>query len=69
MGVLYDLQKKNPDKTFYFPKTTPICPDMKTITLDKIIHVLKTGENSISIPTEMKSPAGLPLERMLELSK
>ena len=69
VGVLYDLQKKNPDKTFYFPKTTPICPDMKTITLDKIIHVLKTGENSISIPTEMKSPAGLPLERMLELSK
>ena len=69
MGVLYDLQNKNPDKTFYFPKTTPICPDMKMITLDKIIHVLKTGENSIDVPQERKAPAGRTLERMLELSK
>ena len=68
-GVLYDLQKKNPDKTFYFPKTTPICPDMKTITLEKIVNVLKTGENSIGVPTEMRAPAGKTLELMLELSK
>ena len=69
VGVLYDLQQKNPDKKFYFPKTTPICPDMKTITLEKIIHVLKTGENSIGVPTEMCAPAGKTLELMLELSK
>ena len=68
-GVLYDLQKKNPGKTFYFPNTTPICPDMKTITLEKIVHVLKTGENSIGVPTEMRAPAGRTLELMLELSK
>ena len=68
-GVLYDLMKKNPGKKFYFPKTTPVCPDMKTITLEKIIHVLKTGENSISVPTEMTAPAGKTLELMLELSK
>ena len=68
-GVLYDLQKKNPGKTFYFPKTTPICPDMKTITLEKIVHVLKTGENSIDVPTEKRAPAGKTLELMLELSK
>ena len=69
VGVLYELQKQNPDKKFYFPSTTPVCPDMKTITLDKIIHVLKTGENAIALPTEMRAPAGQPLERMLELSK
>ena len=68
-GVLYDLKKKNPGKTFYFPRTTPICPDMKTITLEKIVHVLKTGENSIRVPTEMTAPAGTTLELMLELSK
>lgn len=69
VGVLYDLQQKNPDKVFYFPKTTPVCPDMKTITLEKIIDVLKNGTNAISIPAEMTAPAGTPLERMLELSK
>ena len=68
-GVLYELQRRNPDKKFYFPKTVPVCPDMKTITLDKIIHVLKTGENSITVPTAFTAPASLPLERMLELSK
>lgn len=69
VGVSYDLQKKNPGKTFYFPKTTPICPDMKTITLDKIIHVLETGENQANLSVEVAATAKLPLERMLELSK
>lgn len=69
VGVSYDLQKKNPNKTFYFPKTTPICPDMKTITLDKIIRVLKTGENQANLSAEVAATAKLPLERMLELSK
>ena len=68
-GVLYDLQKKNPGKQFYFPETIPICPDMKTITLEKIVNVLKTGENSIDVPTEKRAPAGKTLELMLELSK
>ena len=69
VGVRYDLQRKNPGKKFYFPRTTPICADMKKITLDKIIHVLKTGENSISVPEELAGCSKLPLERMLELSR
>lgn len=69
VGVLYDLQKKNPNKTFLFPQTTPVCPDMKTITLDKIIHVLKTEANSVHVPAEVACAAGRPLERMLELAK
>ena len=31
-GVLYELQKKNPNKTFYFPSEHPICVNMKKIT-------------------------------------
>ena len=69
VGVRYDLERKNPGKHFYFPATTPICPDMKTITLDKIIQVLKTGENSIAVPEELCDASKRPLERMLELSK
>lgn len=69
VGVRYALETKNPEKTFYFPKTTPVCPDMKTITLDKIIHVLKTGENAVHVHDAVASAAGRPLERMLELAK
>ena len=69
VGVLYELQKQNPDKTFYFTKTTPVCDDMKKLTLDKIIHVLETGENKAYVKPEMTSQSALTLERMLELAK
>ena len=69
VGVSYELQRRNPGKHFYFPETTPICPDMKTITLDKIIRVLTTGENAISVPQALVPASKRPLERMLELSK
>ena len=29
IGVRYELEKQNPKKTFYFPKTEPVCMDMK----------------------------------------
>lgn len=69
IGVDYELKKQNPDKKFYFPETKPICADMKKITLDKIINVLKTGENQASVAENITAPAGKTLERMLELSK
>lgn len=69
VGVAHALKKQNPDKAFYFTKTVPVCPGMKTITLDKIIHVLETGENQASVPADLAASAGRPLERMLELSK
>lgn len=69
VGVLYELQKKNPDKTFHFPKTTPTCHDMKLITLEKILHVLQTEENQAFVNAAQASAAGNTLTRMLELSK
>ncbi len=68
VGVSYELNRKNPQKTFYFPKTVPVCADMKRVTLDKILHVLKTGENSVHVSTDVASAAGYPLQRMLELA-
>lgn len=69
IGVEHALRKENPGKEFYFPKTQPVCADMKRITLDKIIHVLENGENEASIPECVAAGAGRPLERMLELAK
>lgn len=42
-GVHYKLVQNNPDKHFYYPKTVPVCPNMKKNTLEKVLHVLKTG--------------------------
>ncbi len=69
VGVKYKLEKDNPDKKFYFTETQPVCTDMKTVTLEKIAHVLKTGENEVFVDEEFARLAKKPLERMLELAK
>lgn len=68
IGVLYELQKQNPDKQFYFPKTEPVCMDMKRITLEKILHVLKTEENRAYVGAEAVKAAKQTLNKMLELA-
>lgn len=66
VGVRHELEKKNPDKKFYFPSTVPVCEDMKKITLNKIIRVLKTGDNKAVVPDGLAAPAGKTLSRMLQ---
>lgn len=69
-GVIYKLEQQRPDAKFYFPKTTPICVNMEKITLDKIINVLKTGENAVELPSEdICDKSKETLTRMLELAK
>ena len=68
-GVRYELEKKCPDKKFWFPETEPLCMDMKTITLEKVLHVLKTGENEVLLDDSLRLESKKPLERMLELAK
>lgn len=69
VGVKYELERQNPNKTFYFPATLPICHDMKKITLDKIIEVLKSGKNAADVEKAYVEPAKATLTRMLELAK
>lgn len=68
-GIRYALEQKNPDKKFYFTKTEPVCPDMKTITLEKIRDVLKNGNNDIQVSDILRTESQKPLARMLELGK
>lgn len=68
-GVRYELEKQNPEKKFYFTETEPVCADMKKVTLEKIIHVLKTGENEVHVTKEVRENSGKALEKMLELAQ
>ena len=68
-GVHYKLVQNNPDKHFYYPKTVPVCPNMKKNTLEKVLHVLKTGKNEVHISDSLRENSKKPLERMLELGK
>ena len=68
-GVLYELEKRYPDKKFYFTETLPVCRNMKKVTLEKVLHVLQTGENEVFVDEVVREESKKPLERMLELSK
>ena len=68
-GVLYELQKKNPNKKFYLPKEKFQCVGMKKITLDKIINSLETLEPQVHLRDEIITEANKPLENMLEMAK
>lgn len=68
-GVRFQLEKENPDKKFYFTKTEPVCRDMKLVTLEKIAHVLETGENEVHVTEELRIESEKALSKMLELAK
>lgn len=69
-GVSYALQQARGDAAFFFPRTEPVCIDMKRITLDKIIDVLKKESNEMRMDDGQESAAAKrTLTRMLELAQ
>lgn len=69
-GVRYALEQARKDAVFFFPKTDPVCTDMKKITLDKIIDVLKNGSNELKMDNKQADDAAKKtLTRMLELAR
>lgn len=73
-GVFYELERKNPDTIFYPVKEHQICPDMKKITMEKLLNTLQQiGEDSnvqqVIMDKEVVNKAGNSLKRMLELAK
>ena len=68
-GVKFKLEQDNPNKKFYFTKTSPCCVDMKFNTLEKLLKVLESEENAIEISEDTMKKAILPLDKMLEFAK
>lgn len=69
MGVFYELELKNPQKKFYSVGHRQFCPNMKKITVDKVLQALQTLEPVVEMEEELRVKANVPLTRMLELAK
>ncbi|MBN1662942.1 MAG: quinolinate synthase NadA [Deltaproteobacteria bacterium] len=65
-GIIHRMQKQNPDKQFYEPAKAAICPDMKRITLEKVLRSLKDMVHEISVPPETADRARTSIRRMLD---
>lgn len=68
MGVFHELKKRNPGKSFYVAGSLQICPNMKKITVDKVISALETEQPEVILSEEVRNRAYAPLNRMLELA-
>ncbi len=73
-GLLHQMQKANPDKTFLVVPTDETCncndcPYMKMNTLDKLYRCMLNERPEIIMDAETIEKARLPIERMLEISK
>ncbi len=68
-GVKFKLETDNPNKKFYFTKTSPCCVDMKLNTLEKLFKALENEEPKIEIDKQKSIMATMPLDKMLELAK
>lgn len=69
LGVLYELQKENPEKRFYAVKEDQYCADMKKNSLAKLLKVLEEDCNEVFVEKTLAKDAMKPLERMLELAE
>ena len=69
MGIFYELELKNPNKKFYSVGHRQFCPNMKKISLEKVLHALETLEPIVEIDEQLRMKAIKPLSRMLELAK
>jgi len=69
MGILYRLQKENPDKKFILPSKALICPNMKLTTLEDVAESLREMKNIVTVPDDIRTKAKQALDRMLKVPR
>ncbi|MEW6605295.1 MAG: quinolinate synthase NadA [Thermoproteota archaeon] len=67
-GILYRMQKDNPDKEFIPIKRDAVCKYMKKITLEKVYNSLAHGVYEVKVPKDVADEAKLAIDRMLAIS-
>ncbi len=73
-GILHQMQKANPNKTFIpAPPNNSCacndCPHMKLNTLEKLYLCMEYEQPEIIMDEELRIAALMPIQRMLEISK
>lgn len=68
-GVMYKLEQRNPGKKFYPLVEGKVCPDMKKITLEKVLRCMEEGTGVVEVTEELRNSANASLDRMLGLAR
>ena len=65
--ILHRLRKENPGKTFIAASEKAVCPNMKRITLDKVVNSLETMNPRVEVPEKIRVGAKAAVDRMLAM--
>ncbi len=66
VGMVYRLKKRWPDREFLPASRHALCPNMKKITLEKIVTSLEKLEPVITVPREIADRARRAIRAMIE---
>jgi len=69
IGIIYRLKKENRDKKFIPASEQAICPNMKRITLEKILWSLEEMSAEVKVPEETRLKAKSAVDKMLEIGR
>lgn len=67
IGIIHSLKKQNPHAQFFPASERAVCPNMKKITLDKVISSLGNMQYKVVVPDDIRVKAKKSLDRMIEV--
>jgi len=68
IGIIHRMKKENPEKSFYPASDQATCPNMKRITLEKVLWSLEDLTFEITVPQDIMDKARLSIERMMQVT-
>jgi quinolinate synthase len=69
VGIIHRLEKENPGKKFIPASEKAVCPNMKRITLEKILWALEEMSPEVRVSEETRLKAKASVDRMLEIGR
>ena len=66
-GMLHPLKKQNPHAEFIAAGSRAICPNMKKITVEKILWALEDMQYKVTVPQDIRAKARKALDKMVEM--
>jgi len=65
LGIIHSLKKQNPGKEFFAATERATCPNMKRITVEKVLWSLEDMQYKITVSDEIRTRAKQALDRMV----
>ena len=69
IGIIHRLKKENPGKRFIPVSEQAICPNMKLITLEKVLWSMEEMAPEVKVPEEIRLKAKAAVDKMLEIGR